>query len=79
LLRDAILGSIEHVTIRGSILGRFPRVTDAAGPLYDFFVSGIQFQTGMVTLRLREFLRMKKTILGKTTPKKEKKLVSIKS
>ena len=79
LLRDAILGSIEHVTIRGSILGRFPRVTDAAGPLYDFFVSGIQAQTGMVTLRLREFLRMKKTILGKINPKKEKSLASIKS
>jgi TetR/AcrR family fatty acid metabolism transcriptional regulator len=78
LLRDAILGSIEHVTIRGSILGRFPRVTDAAEPLYDFFVSGIQPQTGMVTLRLREFLRMKKTILGKIDPKKEKNLFSIK-
>jgi len=79
LLRDAILGSIEHITIRGSILGRFPRITDAAEPLYDFFVSGIQSQTGMVTLRLREFLRMKKTILGKIDPKKEKSLVSIKS
>jgi len=79
LLRDAILGSIEHVTIRGSILGRFPRVTDAAEPLYDFFVAGLQSQTGMVTLRLREFLRMKKTILGKINPKKEEKRASIKS
>jgi len=79
LLRDAILGSIEHITIRGSILGRFPRITDAAGPLYDFFVSGIQSQTGMVTLRLREFLRMKKAILGEINPRKEKSLVSIKS
>ena len=79
LLRDAILGSIEHVTIRGSILGRFPRVTDAAEPLYNFFVSGLQSQTGMVTLRLREFLRMKKTILGKINPKKEEKRASIKS
>lgn len=79
LLRDAILGSIEHITIRGSILGRFPRLTDAAGPLYDFFVSGIQSQTGMVTLRLREFIRMKKTILGNINPRKEKSLVSIKS
>jgi TetR/AcrR family fatty acid metabolism transcriptional regulator len=79
LLRDAILGSIEHITIRGSILARFPRITDAAEPLYDFFVSGIQSQTGMVTLRLREFLRMKKAILGNIYPRKEKSLVSIKS
>jgi hypothetical protein len=33
----------------------------------------------MVTLRLREFLRMKKTILGEINPRKEKSLVSIKS
>jgi len=79
LLRDAILGSIEHITIRGSILGRFTRITDAAEPLYDFFVSGIQSQTGMVTLRLREFLRMKKAILGEINPRKERSLVSIKS
>lgn len=77
LLRDAILGAIEHITIRGSILGRFPRITDAAGALYDFFVSGVQSQKGMVTLRLREFLRMKKTLLGKIDPKKEKSLFSI--
>ena len=78
LLRDAIRGAIEHVTIRGSILGRFPRLTDAAEPLYDFFVTGIQSQTGMVTLRLREFLRMKKTILSKIEPKQEKNLLAMK-
>lgn len=79
LLRDAILGAIEHITIRGSLLGRFPRVTEAAEPLYDFFASGIQSQTGMVSLRLREFLRMKKAILGNVNPRKEKSLVSMKS
>lgn len=79
LLRDAILGSIEHITIRGSILGRFPRLTEAAEPLYDFFASGIQSQTGMVSLRLREFLRMKKAILGNVNPRKEKSLFSMKS
>ncbi len=79
LLRDAILGAIEHITIRGSILGKFPRITDAAGAVYDFFVSGVQSQTGMVTLRLREFLRMKKAILSEINPRKEKNLFSFKS
>ncbi len=79
LLRDAILGAIEHITIRGSILGRFPRITDAAEALYDFFVSGVQSQTGMVTLRLREFLRMKKAILSEINPRKERNLFSFKS
>ncbi|MBU1208935.1 MAG: TetR/AcrR family transcriptional regulator [Proteobacteria bacterium] len=61
LLRDAILGAIEHITIRGSILGRLSTLTEATKPLYDFFVSGIQTQSSMVTLPLREFLRPKKT------------------
>jgi TetR/AcrR family fatty acid metabolism transcriptional regulator len=61
LLRDAILGAIEHVTIRGSILGRLPQLSEAASPIYDFFVSGIQAQAGMVTIPLREFLRLKRS------------------
>jgi len=44
LLRDAILGAVEHITIRGSILGKLSSLTEAAAPLYDFFVSGIQVQ-----------------------------------
>ena len=44
LLRDAILGAIEHITIRGSILGRLPTLTAEAEALYDVFVSGIQHQ-----------------------------------
>jgi len=59
VLRDAILGAIDHVTIRGSILGRLPRLIDAASPIYDFFVSGVQAQAGMVTISLQEFLRLK--------------------
>ncbi len=60
ILRDALLGAIEHITIRGSILGRFPTLTDAAAPLYDFFISGIQVQAGTVTIPLQEFLQLKK-------------------
>jgi len=62
LLRDAILGSIEHVTIRGSILGRLKRLSPAAAPIYEFFVSGIQTQAGTVSLPLQAFLEMKNSI-----------------
>ena len=58
LLLDAILGSIEHVTIRGSILGRLRKLTPAADPIYDFFVSGIRTHGGSVTLPLQQFLEM---------------------
>jgi TetR/AcrR family fatty acid metabolism transcriptional regulator len=61
ILRDAILGAIEHTTIRGSILGRLPKLTDVAPLIYDFFVSGIQTQAGMVTIPLQEFLQLKKS------------------
>ena len=61
LLRDAILGAIEHITIRGSILGRLPKLTDAAPLIYDLFVSGIQAQAGTVTIPLQEFLQLKKS------------------
>ena len=60
ILRDALLGAIEHITIRGSILGRVPTLTDAAAPLYDIFLSGIQVQAGTVTIPLEEFLQLKK-------------------
>lgn len=59
LLRDAILGSIEHVTIRGSILGRLTKLTSVAPRIYDFFVSGIQTHSGSVTVSLQQFLEMK--------------------
>ncbi|MBM4329623.1 MAG: TetR/AcrR family transcriptional regulator [Deltaproteobacteria bacterium] len=62
LLRDALLGAIEHITIRGSILGRLPALTDAADLLYDFFVSGIHAQSGTVTMPLREFIEIEKSI-----------------
>lgn len=61
LLRHAILGAIEHVTIRGSILGRRPKLTNVAPLIHDFFVSGIQTQAGIVTIPLQEFLQLKKS------------------
>ncbi len=70
LIRDALLGSIEHIAIRGSLLGKFPRLTDAAGPLYDFFISGIQAQAGTVILPLQQFLKMKHSLPKGAKPRK---------
>ncbi len=72
LLRDAILGAIEHITIRGSILGRFSRLTKATAQLYDFFIAGIGIVGGTVTLPLRKFLRMYESGMGKKNPLKGK-------
>ena len=72
LLRDAILGAVEHITIRGSILGKFPRLTKATAQLYDFFIAGIGTVGGTVTLPLRKFLRMYESGMGKKNPLKGK-------
>jgi TetR/AcrR family fatty acid metabolism transcriptional regulator len=72
LLRDAILGSIEHVTIRGSILGRLTKLTPAAAPIYAFFVSGIQTHAGSVSVPLQQFLEMKNLITERSTQKPRK-------
>lgn len=62
LVRDALLGAIEHLTIRGSILGRFPNLSKAAEPLYEIFMTGIQKQSGTVTLPLQEFAKIQKAL-----------------
>lgn len=72
LLRDAILGSIEHVTIRGSILGRLTKLSHAAAPIYAFFVSGIQTHAGSVIVPLQQFLEMKNLITERSTQKPRK-------
>ncbi|MFH1758513.1 MAG: TetR/AcrR family transcriptional regulator [Pseudomonadota bacterium] len=72
LLRDAILGAVEHITIRGSILGRFPILTTATAQLYDFFVTGIGTAGSTVTLPLRKFLRIYESVMGKKNPLKGK-------
>lgn len=69
LLRDAILGAVEHVTIRGSILGRAPTLTETAAPLYDFFTSGIQAQEDLVTVPLKD---LRKMLRPKLKPSKRK-------
>jgi hypothetical protein len=61
LLRDAILGSVDHFIIRCSLLKRFPKLTVAAAPLYEIFLSGIQAQAGTVTLSVQKFLQLNKS------------------
>ncbi|MDO9211458.1 MAG: TetR/AcrR family transcriptional regulator C-terminal domain-containing protein [Deltaproteobacteria bacterium] len=41
ILRDIILGTIEHFAIRGFILGRFPNLSEAGDHLYDQIVGGV--------------------------------------
>lgn len=65
LVRDALLGAIEHITIRGSILGRFPNLSTMAEPLYEIFINGILKQSGTITLPLAEFLNIKKSLKSK--------------
>ncbi|MGB9699586.1 MAG: TetR/AcrR family transcriptional regulator [Thermodesulfobacteriota bacterium] len=62
LLRDAILGAIEHITIRGSILGRFPELTKAAEPLYEIFVAGIEKESGTITIPLKSLYKIQKSL-----------------
>lgn len=72
LLRDAILGSIEHVTIRGSILGGLTKLTSVAPRIYDLFVSGIQTHSGSVTVSLQQFLEMKSLNTARSIQKSRK-------
>jgi TetR/AcrR family fatty acid metabolism transcriptional regulator len=41
IFRDIILGSAEHITFRGSILNRFPNLSDATDHLYDQITHGV--------------------------------------
>lgn len=70
LVRDALLGAIEHITIRGSILGRFPNLTKAAEPLYEIFVAGIQKESGTITIPLKDFYEIQKS-LEKSNPMRD--------
>ena len=50
LLRDLLLGTIEHFSIRGFIMGWFPNLSEAAEHLYDQIVSGVSERNRMITL-----------------------------
>jgi len=54
LLRDLLLGTIEHFSIRGFIIGRFPNPAAASDDLYDLVISGVGNKKQMITLPLEE-------------------------
>ena len=65
ILRDLILGTIEHFTIRGFIMGRFPNLAEAVDALYDQIVSGVAEKNRMITLPLETLMGIKKPEVGK--------------
>jgi len=58
ILRDLILGTIEHFSIRGFILGRFPHLAGAADQLYELIVSGVAERNRMVTVPLDRLVKL---------------------
>jgi TetR/AcrR family fatty acid metabolism transcriptional regulator len=56
ILRDLILGTIEHFTIRGFIMGRFPNLSAGAEYLHDAIISGVAERNRMVTLSLDKLM-----------------------
>ena len=65
ILRDLILGTIEHFSIRGFIMGRFPNLSEAAEQLYDQIVSGVTEKNRMITLPLEKLVNLKRSIRGR--------------
>lgn len=65
ILRDLILGTIEHFSIRGFIMGRFPNLSEAAEQLYDQIVSGVAERNRMITLPLEKLVNLKRSIRGR--------------
>jgi len=57
ILRDLILGSIEHLTIRGFIMSRFPNLAETGDSLYDLIVSGVE-QDQMIILSLQDLMNI---------------------
>jgi TetR/AcrR family fatty acid metabolism transcriptional regulator len=59
LLRDLLLGTIEHLSIRGFIMGRFPNPAAASDDLYDLVISGVGNKKQMITLPLEELRKFR--------------------
>jgi len=61
ILREMILGTAEHFSIRGFIMGRFPNLSSAAEQLYDQIISGVAERNRMITLPLKKLLILKRS------------------
>jgi len=60
ILRDLILGAIEHFSIRGFIMGRVPHLAEGADHLYDQIVSGAAERNRMITLSLDKLMSLQR-------------------
>ncbi len=64
ILRDIILGSAEHITIRGCIMNRFPNLSEAADRLYDQIIEGVMEKNRMIRVPLNRLIRQPEIIGG---------------
>jgi TetR/AcrR family fatty acid metabolism transcriptional regulator len=61
ILRDLVLGTIEHFSIRGFIMGRFPNLSEAADQLYDQIISGVAERNRMVTVPMDKLMKLQRS------------------
>jgi TetR/AcrR family transcriptional regulator, fatty acid metabolism regulator protein len=59
MIRDLILGGIEHIAIRGLIMGKLSDMKKTADGLYDLVLCGAAEKARMVSLTVEEFVRLK--------------------
>jgi TetR/AcrR family fatty acid metabolism transcriptional regulator len=59
MVRDLILGGIEHFAIRGLIMGRIPNLTEATNVICDLLLSGVAEKDRMISLPLEKLMHMK--------------------
>jgi hypothetical protein len=56
-----ILGTIEHFSIRGFIMGRFPNLPEVADQLYDQIISGVAERNRMVTVPMDKLMKLQRS------------------
>jgi TetR/AcrR family fatty acid metabolism transcriptional regulator len=70
IVRDLIFGGIEHLVIRGLVMGRFSKIQEIADDFCDLILSGVAEKDRRVTLTLEELMDLKG--FGKGKPKNYK-------
>jgi TetR/AcrR family fatty acid metabolism transcriptional regulator len=70
LLRDLLLGTVEHFSIRGFIMGRFPNLAAASDDLYELVISGVENKKQMITLPLEELRKFRHPGMAQPIPHK---------
>jgi TetR/AcrR family transcriptional regulator, fatty acid metabolism regulator protein len=60
LLRDLLLGALEHFSIRGIVMGKFPNLAVASDDLYDLIISGAENRKQRITLSFEELEKIQR-------------------